>query len=122
MNPESPYGEPQYSKLAEQISDLRQRLNGQLDPAHQRLLEQLSDTYIQQGSAMLPDAFADGFWTAVELMLEYYRRKSTSQTKRPLTPGMVQAALLFRFDDCFQQPLQGLVYWLLILQIQLPQF
>ena len=77
MNLERAYGEPFYSQLGEQINDLRQILNDQLNPEHQRLLEQLSDTYIRQQTVMLPDVFAEGFWTAVELMLEYYQRKST---------------------------------------------
>lgn len=76
MNPERPYGEPQYSKLSEEITCLRQKLIGQLDPDGQRWLEQLSDQYIRQGNAMLPDVFAGGFWTAIELMPEFQTRKS----------------------------------------------
>ena len=75
MNSESPYGEPQYSKLSEQIIQLKERLVEQLDPYGKDQLEQLSDAYIRQGSLMLPDAFADGFWTAVELMLEFEKWK-----------------------------------------------
>ena len=77
MNLEKSYGEPRYSQLAAQINDLRQKLNAQLDPEGQRLLEHLSDAYIRQGTAMLPDAFTEGFWTAVELMLDYHKRKTT---------------------------------------------
>lgn len=71
MNPERPYGEPQYSKLSEQISEMRHKLNGQLESEGQSCLEELSNAYIRQGNTMLPNAFADGFWTAVELMLEF---------------------------------------------------
>ena len=77
MNFEQPYGEPRYSQLGEQINNLLQILNSKLDCKSQQLLQQLSDTYIRQQTVMLPDAFADGFWTAVELMLEYYQRKQT---------------------------------------------
>ncbi|MBR2928354.1 MAG: hypothetical protein IKC24_04265 [Oscillospiraceae bacterium] len=77
MDPEQPYGEPQYSQLGEQINGLLQILNGKLGPENQQLLQQLSDTYIRQQTIILSDAFADGFWTAVELMLEYYQRKPT---------------------------------------------
>lgn len=71
MNPERPYGEPEYSKISKQINNLRQQLQEQLDKENHSLLEQLCDAYIRQGNAMLPDAFTDGFWSAVELMLEY---------------------------------------------------
>lgn len=74
MNPEHPYGEPDYSRFSKHITDLRKQLQGQLDRKSQNLLEQLCNTYIRQGNAMLPDAFADGFWSAVELMLEYKKR------------------------------------------------
>lgn len=76
MNVERPYGEPQYSKLSKQTAYLVQQLKLQLDEDVRMVLEQLCDTYIRQGSIMLPDAFEDGFWTAVELMLEFYHHKS----------------------------------------------
>lgn len=71
MDPERPYGEPAYSKLSVEIADLQQRLDDQLDEQGQAWLEELSYAYHRQGNAMLPDAFADGFWMAVELMLEF---------------------------------------------------
>ena len=71
MNPERPYGEPEYSKLSAEISLQKSFLRSQLDQEGQRGLEKLSDTYIHQGNMMLSDAFADGFWTAVKLMLEF---------------------------------------------------
>lgn len=76
MNAERSYGEPQYSNLSEQIAYLVQQLNLRLDKDGMKLLDELCDTYIRQGSAMLPDAFEDGFWTAVELMLEFHHHKS----------------------------------------------
>lgn len=71
MNPERPYGEPTCSKLSAEIADLQKKLNDQLDKQGQAWLEELAHAYLRQENAMLPDAFADGFWTAVELMLEF---------------------------------------------------
>lgn len=75
MNLERPYGEPEYSNLSEQITQLKQELNIQLDQEGKKRLERLSDTYIRQETVILRDAFADGFWSAIELMLEFYQRK-----------------------------------------------
>lgn len=76
MNLERPYGEPEYSKLSGQISQLKQQLCEQLNQEGKGWLEQLADTFMRQELLVLRDAFADGFWTAVELMLEFQRRKS----------------------------------------------
>ncbi len=75
MNLERPYGEPEYSNLSEQITQLKQELNIQLDQEGKKGLERLSDTYIRQETVILRDAFADGFWSAIELMLEFHQRK-----------------------------------------------
>lgn len=77
MNPERPYGEPAYSKLSEQIHQLQQAISAQLTTEDQKQMEQLADAYIRRETAVLSDAFADGFWTAVELMMELYQRKLT---------------------------------------------
>lgn len=69
MNPERPHGEPEYSNISKQISEIRKFLENQLNPDAHTLLEQLSNAYIRQGNIMLADAFTDGFCTAVELML-----------------------------------------------------
>lgn len=76
MNLERPYGEPEYSKLSAQIGQLKQQLYGQLDQEGKDWLEQLADTFMRQEPLILRDAFADGFWAAVELMLELQQRKS----------------------------------------------
>ena len=75
MSPERPYGEPEYSKLSEQITKLQKALAKQLDYEHQVVLEQLSDTYIRQGNTMLADVFTDGFCTAIELMLDFFQHR-----------------------------------------------
>lgn len=74
INLERPYGEPEYSRLSEQITQLKQGLIIQLDQEGRNRLEQLTDAYLRQENAVLRDAFADGFWSAVELMLEFQRR------------------------------------------------
>lgn len=76
INPERPYGEPEYSKLGEQINRLKQQLCAQLDQPGMEWLEQLSDAYARQENTVLRDAFADGFWTATELCLEFHLRRS----------------------------------------------
>ena len=75
VNLERPYGEPEYSKLSAQISQLKQQLCSQLSPQGKDWLEQMTDTFMRQEPLILRDAFADGFWTAVELMLELQQRK-----------------------------------------------
>lgn len=79
INLERPYGEPKYSSLSEEISRLRNQLNDLLDQQGVRWLEQMTDAYMKQEDAVLRDAFAEGFWSAVELMLEFERRKSNSK-------------------------------------------
>lgn len=76
INLERPYGEPEYSKLSERRTQLKQRLSSQLTQEGQNLLEQLTDIFMRQETATLHDAFADGFCTAVELILEFERRKT----------------------------------------------
>ena len=77
MNPERPYGEPDYSKLTEQINQLRGSISTQLPPQSQNEMEQLADAYIRRETAALSDAFADGFWAGLELMLEFRQRNRT---------------------------------------------
>lgn len=76
MDMERLYGEPEYGKLSQQIIHLRKMLEKQLDEEGVAYLERLSDAYIRQGSVALTDAFADGFWCAVEIALDYLRRKN----------------------------------------------
>ena len=76
INLECPYGEPEYSKQSEKIAQLKKLLYDQLEETGQERLEQLTDAYMRQETAVLRDAFADGFWSAVEMMLEYQQWKS----------------------------------------------
>lgn len=77
MNPERPYGEPDYSKLTEQINHLQCSISAQLPPQSQSEMAQLADTYIRRETAALSDAFTDGFWTAAKLVLDLHRRETT---------------------------------------------
>ena len=49
MNPERPYGEPEYNSISEQLGEIERSLEGQLNPEACDLLEQLSNAYIRQG-------------------------------------------------------------------------
>lgn len=71
MDLERPYGGPEYNKLATENTQLKGLLCIKLDGEGKRYLEQLTDTYVRQENSALRDAFADGFWSAVDLMLEY---------------------------------------------------
>lgn len=75
INLERPYGEPEYSRLSEQIAQMKQQLCFQLNQEGRNRLEQLTDIFMRQETVILHDAFADGFWTAVELMLDFQQRK-----------------------------------------------
>lgn len=71
MNMERPYAEPEYSKLSEDISKLKESLCGKLDQEGREWLEKITNTCVRRETAVLRDAFTDGFWTAVALMLEF---------------------------------------------------
>lgn len=75
INLERPYGEPEYSNLSKQIIRSKQELIAQLDQKGRERLEQLTDAYLRQENAVLRDAFAGDFWSALELMLEFLQRK-----------------------------------------------
>ena len=79
INLECTYGGSEYSKLTEQIFRLKNLLCGQLDQEGTQWLEQLTDAYMRQENAALRDAFAEGFWAAVELMLEFGNWKQNSR-------------------------------------------
>lgn len=79
MNPEYPYGEPKYSELSVKISELKGSLCGQLNQDGKDRLEQLADAYMRQENAALCGAFAEGFWAAVMLMLEFEGWKQHSK-------------------------------------------
>ena len=71
MDMERSYGEPEYSKLSHQITQLRRALERQLDQEGLADLERLSDGYIRQGGILLHSGFTEGFCCAVELIQKH---------------------------------------------------
>ena len=71
MDMERSYGEPEYSKLSHQITQLRRALERQLDQEGLADLERLSDGYIRQGGILLHRGFTEGFCCAVELIQKH---------------------------------------------------
>lgn len=74
FNEERQYGEPTFSQTMAQIVTIREALRNQLDDAGKARLGQLEALYIRQNNAILKDVYADGFSTAVKLLLEALRR------------------------------------------------
>lgn len=74
FNEEKPCEDPVYKESTAQINKLWQQLRERLDEDGQALLDQLEFLYIRQSGAELRDAFADGFSTAVKLLLEAIQR------------------------------------------------
>lgn len=75
MDLERPYGGTEYRKLSNLSEELHQQLSQWLDQEGTRYLEQLEDSYMRRENAVLQDAFAEGFWTAVDLMLEFHQHR-----------------------------------------------
>lgn len=67
---EKRYGEPIFSQTTAQIVTVRESVRERLDDAGKAQLEQLEALYIQQGQAIEKDVYAEGFSTAVKLLLE----------------------------------------------------
>lgn len=72
LDEEYPYGEPEYSRIAKQITGLKTSLEMQLTPEGKDLLEQISDAYLHQNTIVIKDAFMDGFCTAFEIILDVF--------------------------------------------------
>ena len=70
FNEERQYGEPVFSQTTAQIVKVRESVRTKLDDAGKAQLGQLEALYIRQNSAMLKDVYAEGFSTAVKLLLE----------------------------------------------------
>ena len=77
MNPELPYGEPEYSEIGKEINSLMERLAEKLDADDRPLLEQLADLHVHQANAVAEDTYVAGFCAAVDLMLDYLRHRET---------------------------------------------
>ena len=75
MNPELPYGEPEYSELGREINDLMERLAAKLDANDRPLLEQLADLHAHRANVVAEDTYVAGFCAAVDLVLDYLLRR-----------------------------------------------
>ena len=73
MDPEMAYGESKYSELSANISKMKQMLDEKLDADGRTLLEQITEVHTRQENVLVEDAYVVGFFTAVDLMLEYLR-------------------------------------------------
>jgi len=62
------------SQTAVQIAKQREAIRTQLDDAGKARLGQLEALYTRQNDTILKDVFADGFSTAVKLLLEALKR------------------------------------------------
>ena len=77
INQELPYGEPEYSRSATQAEALMELLRTQLDLEGKTKLEELADIFAHQGNIVSQDMFVEGFCTALDMMAEYIRRRSS---------------------------------------------
>ena len=75
MNPELPYGEPEYSEIGREINDLMERLAAKLDADDRPLLEQLADLHAHRANVVAEDTYVAGFCAAVDLVLDYLRHR-----------------------------------------------
>lgn len=73
FNEEKQYGEPTFSQASTQIVKIRETLKAQLDAKGNAQLGQLEALYIRQNNAIVKDVYADGFSTAVKLLVEAMR-------------------------------------------------
>ena len=74
FNEERQYGEPVFSQTTAQIVKVREAIRTKLDDAGKSQLGQLEALYIRQNNAILKDVYAEGFSTAVKLMMEAVKR------------------------------------------------
>ena len=74
FNEERQYGELIFSQTTAQIVKVREAVRTKLDDAGKAQLGQLEDLYIRQNNSILKDVYAEGFSTAVKLLLEALER------------------------------------------------
>ena len=72
---EFPFGEPEYSKLSEEIRQLYRSIALKLNDKGKAELEQLSDTYLRQSNVAVKSAFIEGFRAAMKLTQELQQRE-----------------------------------------------
>ena len=74
FNEEKQYGDPVFSQTTARIVKVRKAVRTKLDDAGKAQLGQLEALYIRQNNAILKDVYAEGFSTAVKLMMEALER------------------------------------------------
>lgn len=79
---------PGYQELTRHIAELRHEVSENLDSEGRELLDQLADAYISQSTALLNDAFIEGFCTAVDLALDYLTYRQPVKTNQQHPPGL----------------------------------
>ena len=73
------FGGGKRREMERETVKIKEALSGKLDPEGRELLEQLSTSFIRSSNLEIQDAFAQGFWTALDLIMEYQQwRKSDS--------------------------------------------
>ena len=75
MNPELPYGEPEYSELGREINDLMERLAAKLEADDRMLLEELADLHAHRANVVAEDTYVAGFCAAFDLVVDYLRHR-----------------------------------------------
>ena len=73
---EFPFGEPEYSKLSEEIWRLRRSITLKLNDEGNVELERLSDMYLRQSNVAVRSAFVEGFRAAMKLAQELQQRET----------------------------------------------
>ena len=75
MNPELPYGEPEYSEIGKEINGLMERLAEKLEVSDRLLLEQLADLHAHRANVVAEDTYVAGFCVALDLVVDYLRHR-----------------------------------------------
>ena len=75
MNPELPYGEPEYSEIGQEINSVMERLAAKLETGDRLLLEQLADLHAHRANVVAEDTYVAGFCAAIDLVVDYLRQK-----------------------------------------------
>ena len=78
---------PEYRKFSIQIIQLKRELYSQLDQRGKEQLEELTNVYLAQSSAILERSFTAGFCAAVELAADCLEGQNTNgSTANPQQP------------------------------------
>ena len=79
------FGGPERQAALEQTARLREELAGKLDQPEKNLLDSLCDAYIRESNCEIRDAYTQGVFDGMELMMEYVRQRSPPDRSVPRT-------------------------------------